>query len=296
LILARDEFSRVVELLAQFSIKMESSINKISNEIKSIKKGQTKFVSHLEKLSSDLKNLESTVGSASQVQEAIDNQTRLLTLVENLKAGPVRGRPPSKEVKEVKEFDIEKGAEVGGDQVAGDDKPTEKKPNLKDMKSYLHRSKTIFDVKILNCFITSAVSVIESNIRIKPSFIKLEMHVTEYIPPYIAGRMSLKGTTGGGELAVSFPRNTILFIVCKMFKFKSVKEATPDLVEDVTKELCNQICGQAKIELVKLNYDMHIEIPQISKPSEEETEIIPPQISLQFQCRDKYPFTIDLWN
>ena len=173
-----------------------------------------------------------------------------------------------------------------------------KKQAMNKMSSYLSKKNTIYDVDLLNCFISSTQSVLEIYVKEKPEFLNPNLDLTNYKTPFLSGKMSLKGTTTGhGAIAVSFSQESIYKLSAEMVGMKSVDQVSEELAADFAKELCNQVCGQAKIQLTAKNYKFELEIPELLRGADRQSsENKAPNIILNFRFFKEYICQLEFWD
>lgn len=164
------------------------------------------------------------------------------------------------------------------------------------MAEYLKQKKSVFDVRVLNAFINAVKATTQILLMQESKFIRPNpLPPGTYVSFAHAARMKLSKGEGSGYMGVAFKANHINSAVATIFGI-SVTEITAAMLNDLTKEFCNQVFGQAKTALQKEGIKYAITYPEIAMGSQLEIRNNwgDPYLSLLFELGEK-EFFILFW-
>jgi CheY-specific phosphatase CheX len=136
------------------------------------------------------------------------------------------------------------------------------------MAEYLKQKKSVFDVRVLNAFINAAKATSQMLLMKEVKFIRPQpLPPGKFVTFAHAARMKLSKGEGSGYMGVGFKANHINEAVSIIFGITPT-EVTAAMLNDLTKEFCNQVFGQAKTALQKEGINYSITFPEVALGSQ----------------------------
>lgn len=178
---------------------------------------------------------------------------------------------------------------------SGVDSALRTSPNLKTALAELGIAKAIaLDVNLIGPFLTSAISVLETQASTKAKPGKaFRKKPEEQLTGDISGVIALTSDSFHGTMILSFPKATFLKIISKMMG-SEVTELTSEIGSGAG-ELTNIIFGQAKVTLNERGFGIHKSLPQVVAGHEESGVNIEKgsRVVIPFET-DSGPFSIEI--
>ncbi len=145
---------------------------------------------------------------------------------------------------------------------------TTTEPTKLKMADYLKAKQSVFDVRVLNAFITATKATSKALLTKTANFVRPQpLPPGKFVTFSIGARMKLSKGNDSGYMGVGFKDRHLSAIVATLFGIPE-SEVTVALVNDLAKEFCNQVFGQAKSALSKDGIEYNITYPEIATGSQ----------------------------
>ncbi len=136
------------------------------------------------------------------------------------------------------------------------------------MSEYLKQKQSVFDTRVLNAFInatkeTSKMLLMKTTVFCHPQ----PLPPGKYVTFANAARMKLSKGATSGFMGVGFKEKQLQPTVATLFGIAE-HEVTVAMINDLVKEFCNQVFGQAKATLLKDGIEYTITYPEVAMGSQ----------------------------
>jgi CheY-specific phosphatase CheX len=136
------------------------------------------------------------------------------------------------------------------------------------MSEYLKQKQSVFDTRVLNAFInatkeTSKMLLMKTTVFRTPQ----PLPPGKYVTFANAARMKLSKGATSGFMGVGFKEKQLQPTVASLFGIAE-HEVTVAMINDLVKEFCNQVFGQAKATLLKDGIEYTITYPEVAMGSQ----------------------------
>ncbi|MCK5706795.1 MAG: chemotaxis protein CheX [Candidatus Aureabacteria bacterium] len=117
------------------------------------------------------------------------------------------------------------------------------------------------DIKLINPFISSTITVLQTTAQLDAERGKLFMKTEDSHKSDISGVIGVMGKFVG-SISISFPKNIALKVVSNMLGGMEI-EGIDDSVKDAIGEVANMVAGAAKTKLAGIGYSYTLSIPTV---------------------------------
>jgi CheY-specific phosphatase CheX len=136
------------------------------------------------------------------------------------------------------------------------------------MSDYLKQKQSVFDTRVLNAFINATKETAKVLFMKEAAFQRPQpLPPGKFVTFANAARMKLSKGENSGFMGVGFKDKQLLPTVASLFGI-SENEVTVAMINDLVKEFCNQVFGQAKSALLKDGIAYTITYPEVAMGSQ----------------------------
>jgi CheY-specific phosphatase CheX len=168
--------------------------------------------------------------------------------------------------------------------------------NRLKMAEFLKQKGSVFDLRVLNAFIHAAKQTTRSLLMKEGRFIAPQPLIKGRTVTFAhCARMKLSKGNDTGFMGVAFKSGHLNSTVTTIFGIQE-NEITGAIIDDLTKEFCNQVFGYAKAILVKEGIEFTITTPEVASGNQLETRQRwgDPYLALVFSLEER-DFFILFW-
>jgi hypothetical protein len=136
------------------------------------------------------------------------------------------------------------------------------------MSEYLKQKQSVFDTRVLNAFINATRETAKMLLMKNANFLRPQpLPPGKFVTFANAARMKLSKGKDSGFMGVGFKAKHLQPTVATLFGI-SEPEVTGAMINDLVKEFCNQVFGQAKAALLKDGIEFTISYPEVALGSQ----------------------------
>jgi CheY-specific phosphatase CheX len=136
------------------------------------------------------------------------------------------------------------------------------------MSDYLKQKQSVFDTRVLNAFINATKETAKVLLMKESAFQRPQpLPPGKFVTFANAARMKLSKGETSGFMGVGFKEKQLLPTVAALFGITE-GEVTVAMINDLVKEFCNQVFGQAKAALLKDGIEYTITYPEVALGSQ----------------------------